>query len=246
MQPGATVAELARRYRLKRMAQRLLRPDGDAVIVASIGRSGSTLVYDAIARALAAAQPVQIPGVTVRAVRDVAWDLSAARFRRGICYKTHDLPSALQPRPHLRAVFLFGSAYDAALSVHRAETTRGPAWVAAHLRHLNAPGPAQDLLHADVLGIAAQVNAWARCTQIPTLCLRYETLWQHANTLSTFCGLPVHLPPQRARALKAVPADLQAQAHRTYDPIDHDLAGLPDGFVAGSIQKSSVSMPMLS
>lgn len=232
------------RYHLKHLAQPLLRPATDAIIVASIGRSGSTLVYDAIADAMAAIQPAPLAPIARRAVRDVAWDLGTARFRRGVCYKTHDLPGALSPQPDLRAVFLFGSAYDAAMSVHHAQGTRGPAWVAAHLGHLNAPGRIEDLMACDALGIGTHVRAWANCTAIPTLCLRYETLWQHADTLSTFCGLPVLLPPQRARSPKAIPADLRAKAHGVYAPIDEALAAMPDAFAAGSIPKSILSIPI--
>ena len=232
MPNGVRLHDVTLRYHLKHIAQPLLQPIGDAIVVASIGRSGSTLVYDAIAKALAAAQPVQIPGVTRRAVRDVAWNLARTEFRAGICYKTHDLPHGLVPQPRLRAVFLFGSALDAAVSVHHAQTTRGPDWVIQHLRHLNAPGQIENILHEDALGITAHVNAWATCVNVPTLCLRYETLWDHIDALSEFCRLTVTLPPKQARTHKPVPQALRATARQTYDLVDHKLAALPGCFIS--------------
>lgn len=214
---------------LKKRIYRMIPSDRPAIIQASYGRSGSTLVYNALAEAMSVARF----GRKRSFVWDESWTLGEKALRRGMVYKTHDYPGALAGRDDLRTVFVFGTATDAALSVVMQEKERGRAWIDEHLDHLKAPGTFDDLLTYDSLGIGAQLEAWATFDQSPVLCLRYEALWDSVDTLRAFTGLPVELPERRERSQKTVPAETVSAVEAVYGPIDDRLARLPDVFRSG-------------
>lgn len=204
----------------------------DALIVSSFGRAGSTLVHDALMESVARRRFGIANRTTRFAVREMAWDLSETRLRPGVVYKSHDYPDALSDQKRVRAIFLFGSAMDAALSVHQQLALRGPVWVQHHFDHLHSSHGIEDLFHFDALGIEAQLRAWSGFTGCPVLCLRYEALWDNIDRLSEFCGVEVNLPPKRTRSEKQYPDDVVASARKIYSPIDTLSEALPDCFIA--------------
>lgn len=211
-----------------------LPTDKDALVVASFGRAGSTLIYDALVDAMARRRFGMAHGVLHKAVEDRAFGLGYSPLRPGVIYKTHAHPTPLIGRRRVRAVFLFGSAVDAALSVHAQKDLRGEDWVKMHFEHLHRPYRYDDLLKADVLGIRDQCIAWMGFEDVPVLCMRYEGLWDNARQLSEFCGLEVKLPTRRARTPKVISPDAMAAARNVYGPLDEDMAKLPDCFVAAA------------
>ena len=216
----------------KRIAQRL-PTNIDKIVVASFGRAGSTLVFDALIAAVARKRFNSDAYLPRKIVKDYAFDLSSEKLRPGVVYKTHDYPKHLLGQEGVRAVFLFGSATDAALSARIQMSIRGETWVRKHFQHLRRPYRFEDLLREDVLGFHEQCVAWMGFTYAQVLCLRYECLWDNATTLSQFTGLDVRLPARRARNANQVSPDQKVLAHETYGPLDFKLAQLPDAFIAG-------------
>ena len=198
------------------------------VIVASYGRSGSTLLYRAVIEAMCAARF----GKYRNFVAEESWTLGDKPLRSGLVYKTHDYPTVLAGRNDLRTLFVFGSARDAVLSVIEQEEKEGHAWIDEHLEHLKAQGPMADILERDILGIGSQLSAWAGFAESPVLCLRYEALWDAEERIREFTGLPVVLPPRRARSEKSVPEEVRASVERVYGPLDERIDQLPDVFQA--------------
>lgn len=237
----------ARALRAFKLGAQALPTSKDGLVVASFGRAGSTLVYDALAEGMARHRFGRESDTALRIVKDGAFDLGAQTLRPGVVYKTHDYPEILAGRSNLRAVFLFGSAVDAALSVHAQKEARSEAWVREHFEHLRRPYRYDELLKEDVLGFRDQCVAWMGFEEIPVLCLRYEGLWDNAETISEFCGLDVRLPERRARAPKQVDPELLATVQEVYGPIDEDLAKLPDCFTAapeyGARMRGSTTSP---
>lgn len=219
----------AAKTRVKRALQHVLPTALPSLIVASMGRSGSTLAYDALRRAVAMARfpgPLQAQGL--RLVSDQAWDLDRTRFVPGVVYKTHDLAHELPEGSGTKVVFLFGSATDAALSVLACRDRYGPRWIEQHFEHLRASGPFEELGARDVLRFGEQVDGWIGKAGTQRLILHYDALWDHAQTLSDFAGVPVRLPPRRPRN-GASAADAETRAHfaATYGALDARIAALP-------------------
>lgn len=218
------------RTRLKHVVQRTLPSNLPPLIIASMGRSGSTLVWDALRQAFAAHRSGGwFEGPLTRLVSEQAWDLGTVRFVPGVVYKTHGLAEELPDESGARVVFLFGSATDAALSVLSCKTRYGPDWIAEHFRHLRASGGFSELAKRDVLRFSDQLDGWIGKSGTPRMILRYDSLWDHEQTLSEFAGVRVKLPIRRAR-LGATAADESTRARylETYAALDEKIAAMPD------------------
>jgi hypothetical protein len=218
---------------VKHGLQSALAGSKPAYVVASLGRSGSTVVYDAVLECVIATRFPQMAGLGLKIARDDSWNLGEKKLYGGCVYKTHDYPEAIVGNDKVRCVFMFGSTIDAALSVHSALERYSPEWVEEHFGHLKSDGDVSQLFETYVLGFYEQVRRWSTVSSLPVLCLRYETLWEHEKELADFCKLPVTLPEKRARVEKSYPDDVMQKAREVYGPIDDRLAALPDCFLAG-------------
>lgn len=113
-----------------------MRPRTPPIIVASIGRSGSTLLRDAIRESLAQSWRAVPVFVAHRLCSRGAFRPEGMRFKHGLVYKTHAPIGAFPLNTQLQMVFIYGPASDAALSVLAQDARLGRKWTKAHLRHL--------------------------------------------------------------------------------------------------------------
>ena len=216
-------------YALKRAVQTAVPTRHPALIVASFGRSGSTVLASAVTQAMARARfgPAARPARWF--VRDWVLDTPGMTLRRGVVYHTHHQPhDVLSPACPTRVLFAFGTASDSILSVYG----QRPEWIRQHFIHLGQPSAPERLLEADVLGYTGQCVAWMGCQSAPVLCVRYETMWDNVDRIAEFCGLPVVLPARRARAPKPADPRIVEKARAVHADLDAALASLPDIFVA--------------
>ncbi|EKE74338.1 hypothetical protein [Celeribacter baekdonensis] len=203
----------------------------EPIVIASMGRSGSTLVYDAVVEAVIARSPLRNLFWGHRLTADQCWNLSNKPLIRGTVYKTHDYPERLVVNGG-KAIFLFGSTLDAAKSVHSAKERFGQEWVEEHFVNLRSEGKYEDLFKSDVLNFEKQIHSWAVTETIPTLCLRFETLWENSERLSDFLNMKVVLPKERARKVDDYDSEVTSALKHIFDPIDERLRSLPDCFIS--------------
>lgn len=217
------------RTRVKRVLQSVLPSTLPPLIVASMGRSGSTLVWSALRQAVAAARfPRPLRAHGLRLVSDQAWDLDRTRLTPGVVYKTHGLAQELPDCSGAKVVFLFGSATDAALSVLACRDRYGMRWIEEHFAHMRAHGAFDELGDRDVLRFEEQLDGWVQKSGTPRLILHYDAIWEYEHTLSEFLGTRVSLPPRRQRtgATSADPEMLTRFAG-TYAKLDARIATMP-------------------
>ena len=218
---------------VKQGLQAVTEDTSDAIVVASYGRSGSTLLFEAIGQAKIKQRFPTFPKIGRKIVLDQIWTLSDRRLRHGVVYKTHDYPDALSKYNFVKAVFIFGSAMEAALSVYGNLERYGYQWVQEHFAHLKSEATIDDIFDRDVLGFERQLDAWTAFTGCPTLCIRYEDLWRSQKALNAFLGMEINLPPQRARADRRIDVALRSRAAVTYRALDERVRNLPAHFIAG-------------
>ncbi|KUJ76237.1 hypothetical protein AVO45_13080 [Ruegeria marisrubri] len=216
------------------LASFLLAPR-PCIVVASNGRSGSTLTYAALRKARNRRFWWKKQGFPFDA------RLKDAPLEPGTVTKTHDFPDALRGRDNVKVVFCFGSARDSALSVYSAMERYGPDWIADHFYHLHAKGGFDDLFRYDVLRQAEQVRAWATFEDVPVLCVHYDAIWRRQKDIAEFTGLNFTPPERKERAPKQIPQDLLRAASEVYDPIDAVLAELPEMFLSSKEMAGAVS-----
>lgn len=210
-------APLRRRISKLPPVNRLLLRRDPAIFVASIGRSGSTMVFEALNSAR---------GQYSRLFRE---DISTRDLRPSLVYKTHDFPESAPRDGSIKVVFLFGSASDSVRSAIQRDA-REPGFLSQHLIHLKSDMNPADVTTHDVMRIADQLDAWSTCKGLEVLGLRFETVWDHEDALRDFTGLDVTLPPRRNRQSKPLAPDVEAQIARTYSAIDDRIAAMPDIF----------------
>jgi hypothetical protein len=219
---------------LRVVVQRALPTHYTPVVVASMGRSGSTLIHNAISEGLARVRFGHSSRLTNRLVADYAWDINATHFRPGVVYKTHALAEELPSWPEVKVVFLFGSAVDAAVSVLNTHKIKGDAWITSHFQHLRAEGEIDDLIDRDVLRFADQLEGWTSLSTHPVIALKYDELWENEAALSEFLGYQVTLPERKARSKKTIDPTLIERLRHTHDALEKRIAAMPGVVYAGS------------
>lgn len=193
-----------------------------------MGRSGSTLVWDAVREGVATARFGPFSDLGLRLVSDTAWDFGEQSLVPGVVYKSHGLAHELPANCNAKVIFVFGPATAAAMSVHACRDIRGERWVKEHLRHLRATGDLDELPDRDVLRFGEQLRGWAGLTGVRRLLLHYDAIWDSETEISEFVGARISLPERQARTGHAV-ADpqLQARFRATYAELDRLIADMP-------------------
>ncbi len=198
------------------------------LIVASNGRSGSTLMFDALWKAQKRRRVWRKPKATFE------MELAQAELHQGNLVKTHDFPSGLEGRDNVKVLFCYGPTKDSALSVYSVLGRHGRDWIRQHFAHLHAKGTFEDLFKYDVLNQAEQMRQWATFENVPVLCLSYDAIWRRQSEVADFLELNFTLPERTERAKKSIPDEILDQASAVYDPIDAVLSELPELFVAST------------
>lgn len=176
------------------------------IVCAGLPRSGSTMLY----RALAGLPP----GST------------SPKPQTGPVRKTH----SFRPQDFAgvrAAVFIFGDPVAAVIS------TRAHRWNKEHFRNCGAEHrdpETTDIFREDALHYERLFNAWMRPQNFALACVRYEALHKNVDHLASFLGMPVNLPPWRSRRDSSSvlgSGDLEA-IQKTYARFIRRVARAPD------------------
>jgi hypothetical protein len=221
----------------------------NTLIVASLGRCGSTLVYDVLSLRYYNQKYRQhiiytddhivddyfyTPKTIERAFDSPQAESLRGQYKKGYVYKTHDLPPAYLP-PHVKVLYLFGNPVDLVLSSKQLDglSVNPPderfTGLDLHIRNFRGDFSEKDkLFEKDVLRLEDNFYSWYKQQSFPLLAIRYETLWDNQDVLKEFTGYKnFKLPPQRPRK------DLKS---RYDDVVLEKLRGIYDG-LGGQITK---------
>lgn len=174
------------------------------IVIASTGRSGSTMLFDAIADGLIAERfRVERDGLAAKLIKRLCTGYldRISTLPSAPCFvcKTHDTYDPPQKGNH-KYVFVYGDPLDSAMSVEQMVKKNGLDWFALHQYHLKANGAYSDLYEEDVLNYHGQIESWLRqANNENVFCVDYEDLWSARARLSGFLGFNVELPARRPR-----------------------------------------------
>jgi len=182
------------------------------VVVASTGRSGSTMLFDAIAASmgrgcLGGLYDKKIINTTVdKVLKGFVLRLNSLSNSPCMVCKTHDIaPGQEDVLPGVKYIFIYGDPLDSALSVKSMVAKNGESWFYQHLYHLRGEGALEDLFEKDVLNYEGQIKSWLAMRSGSVLCIDYDDLWDERDKLSDFLGFEVILPEKRERVEKVLP-----------------------------------------
>lgn len=181
------------------------------IVVASTGRSGSTMLFDAIVSAFIANNSSLL-----------CWFFSYS-FLKEICsgyesridkickfsphiIKTHDIIEDIHV-DKANFIFVYGDPLESVQSVEIMSKNNGMLWFDEHQYHLRAVGDFEDLYKSDVLNFEHQIISWTNIRNKKIKILKYEELWDKVNEISEFVGFVINLPERKARAKKNIKHD---------------------------------------
>lgn len=172
------------------------------VLVASVPRCGSTLLFRAVA-----GHP---PGRHFpRGNKDCQFITSLDNIPDTPFLKTHS-PAPEELPNDLRVIFIFGNPIQAVWSTWEKRFKR---------RHFEICGyrgeEPPDILHRDDLGYERIFDSWMQIQSPQVARIRYERLWENKHLIEEFIGRPIVLPPHRTRQTD-VPAETRRLLATTY------------------------------
>lgn len=216
---------------VKQMAQAIgaiLPSRRPPVIVASIGRSGSTLLTRSIREATVKTRFGSFAPLFEKCSKGNGFDLKSTFLENGLVYKTHALPGELSSAKNPKVIFVFGNAADAILSVAQKGEELGGWWVTKHLDNLRASGPFEKVLEEDVLRIEEQIREWGDRDDIERLMIKYDSIWECHGIIEEFLRLKISLPERRERSKKEDLSSVDVEAVRNaYSRLDEWIDSLP-------------------
>ena len=176
------------------------------IIIASNGRSGSTMLCNSVARSLVHRRfgkllASQFETFLCEVAIEFAPRLQQISTLASPILKTHDRPEDPSEISG-KVIFIFGDPLEAALSARLKTEREGCEWLQEHLYHLRSKGDLSNLLETDLLNYREQCHAWSSAPRDSVMLVPYDDLWARQSEISQFLGLPVDLPKRRARRPK--------------------------------------------
>ncbi|ARN77773.1 hypothetical protein BST97_07040 [Nonlabens spongiae] len=180
------------------------------LLVNSYGRSGSTVLANSIVSSSVILDNDYIKRLALWSALHNAWDITSSNLKKGLLYKTHDLP----PQRHssyaelrnrsTRMLYTFGDPVEVIISLIRLYESRGDIWMSKHFSNLKAEAYFDflDIINEDILGLENHFKSWLEQNKIPTAFIRYETMWSKQKEISDFLGIDLKLPAYRERNSK--------------------------------------------
>lgn len=197
-------------HQVKVLLSKLLLIKQDyAIVVASSGRVGSTMLYEAIARSWVESRccllSAYAKNILSQLIKDEAWRLENKEFINGIVYKTHDLcPENVDKLKNVKILYVYGDPLDSVLSVDKIIEKEGDIWLDEHLYHLKGKGVRNDLFKKDILNYEKQMITWKNAKFNNVFILRYADIWNQVEEVSRFLGFKLNIPAKRERVEKNI------------------------------------------
>ena len=193
------------------------------IIIASTGRSGSTMLFNAVADSLIMhrlhiAPHTPIANFIKRLSTGYVDRIKTLPEKPYLIIKTHDICD-LPPETNYKYIFVYGDSLESALSVEQMVEKKGQQWFSDHQYHLRAFGDHQDLFQKDVLAYQKQLESWLTQSEPNIVCVYYDELWDKSERFSDLLGFKVQLPPQRQRSKKPYKDNVNEQLFKRLDEL---------------------------
>lgn len=194
---------------VKKFLNKLLFLGHTPIVIASTGRSGSTMLTSVISQALVNSRFEWLPTVFRRYLIHYSMDYMNRMYDidRAVApvIKTHDLYRK-DFVDQAKFIFVFGDPFESAQSVIQMGRKHGLIWIEEHIYHLAGRGNPYEIFERDVLNYEALIKSWGDAEGVYVI--HYNDLWNEIEQISEFLGFELRLPERRERTEKALPFSL--------------------------------------
>lgn len=184
---------------IKALLRWMLFRNEKKIVIASNGRAGSTMLFEAVTRSYIKHRfnlnsTSYIGDKLAKLASDYCDRLADISKTNAAVIKTHALWDGYA-EPGVKYLFVHGDPLDSALSVAGMVDKLGEDWFKEHLYHLESKGgELGDLYQSDVLNYENQIVSWSGAKVDAVLCVAYERLWDMTPKIREHVGFDVRLP----------------------------------------------------
>lgn len=199
------------------------------ILVSSMGRSGSTLLFQAIMQSLAKERFPYLPVKLGKLLCHGTMWFPGYKLFKGLVHKTHVPASYFPDQTNAKVIYIFCTPSDSVLSVINTKSKRGIKWIYEHFHNLRVKGNYEDLAYIDVLRIEDHINGWLSKKSANILIIRYEKLWEYKSSIEEFLNLKITLPEFKLRRkLLDEAQSLREVCKRNYADLDKKVHNYTD------------------
>ncbi|MEO2072875.1 MAG: hypothetical protein ABGW99_16205 [Zunongwangia sp.] len=204
-------------YLLKGKVIRGSRSSLNPIIIAGLGRCGTTLLHNSF----------KMNHYYIAHDDFLMFSKNSPEFKLNHLYKTHDYPPQFLPE-NVKLIFMYGNPMNTVISSHR----RINEWGKAHHEHLGSDNfvPNDTIFYNDTLKLNELFDAWNRPQGFEFLSIRYETLYTSGTikTISDFVGFDFKLLPEKKRQTNWKVHPLKEELLKVYGDLNEKIFNAPD------------------
>lgn len=202
-----------------------------ALLIASTGRSGSTMLYYAIEPHYRGTKHYHFHFQDGGLVNSRKGDAHNPPRHRVLYTSIGDAPERLD---NTRVIHLVADPIDVAISHNEGGREHG------RTRHLITSFVSKQYCYRsmdyarqphwpdeDTMNLAGHFESWYRSHAFPTLFVKYAALWDHLDQLRTFADAPLVLPPRKARRVDSRRHPLRERLEATYGELRRRIDEAP-------------------
>ena len=185
---------------LKKVISKKISKNENAIVVASCGRSGSTMLTESLALSSIEYGVGYIEKKMADAVTKWDWDLKTENLERGYIHKTHDYPPKSIEIEGAKFIYVYADPYEVVYSTIRKSREEGQEWIREHAKHMKSEiCSVEEIIKADALGLENNFDAWRNISSKNVMILNYENIWNRRGEISEFVGYDVKIPKKKER-----------------------------------------------
>ncbi len=207
--------------------------EGTPIIICSIGRSGSTLIYKSIGSAIRKKHFKYFPSaIGQQLTRGGGYWFPKDKLFPGRVHKSHMPPEFYPNDTNANIIFLYSRPSDSVLSVLSNKNRNNGFWIKQHFENLNVKANIDLITKKDILGIEKQIDGWLNKRGVKRLILKYEKIWENKSEIEEFLNLPLNLPDFKKRSpLSHEASNLEKECRHYYQRLDKKFEKLEDIYI---------------
>ncbi len=217
------------RYIFNFLTHQINNSNRPPILVASMGRAGSTLLFQEIMKSLAKERFPHLPLSLARLLCHGAMWFPGNILFKGFVHKTHVPEYDFPNDNNTKIIYIFCKPSDSVLSVINTKSRRGLGWISEHFHNLKVKGNYEDLAHTDVLKLEDHLMGWFSRKSKNLLIIRYEKIWEYKAEIEEFLNLKINLPKFKLRRPLSNEAEsLRGICKKNYTNLDKKVEKFPD------------------